>query len=104
MPSAGEEDSHGNRNSETRQKLCGVVRYVVSCCGGLAVMAQEPETWVRSPVATHLSLTSLNLLVSSLAPDSKFNWNPVTVRARKSHRVNDYGGAGTKHEYIHCLR
>ena len=34
------------------------------------------ETWVRSPVATHL-LTFLNLPVSSLAPDS--TWNPVTV-------------------------
>ena len=34
-----------------------------------------PETRVRSPVATHI-LTSLNLPVSSLAPDS--NWIPVT--------------------------
>ena len=37
-----------------------------------------PETRVRFPVATHL-LTSLNLLVFSLAPDS--NSNPATLVA-----------------------
>ena len=49
---------------------------VVSWCGGLAVMAQEANSRIPLTVATHL-LTSLNLPVSSLAPDS--NSNPVTV-------------------------
>ena len=61
-----------NRSPETRQKLCGAVRWY-----GAAVVQRVwrrrpiPETRVRS----HL-LRSLNLPVSSLAPDS--NWIPVT--------------------------
>ena len=65
-----------NRNPETRQKLCGAVRwYRAAVVKRLWRRRLIPETRVRSPVATHL-LTSLNLPVSSLALDS--NWIPVT--------------------------
>ena len=68
-----------NRNPETRQKLCGAVRwYRAAVVQQLWRRKLIPETRVRSPVATHL-LTSLNLPVSSLAPDS--NWIPVTLVA-----------------------
>ena len=75
MPSAGEEDSVTGTLKHVK-KLCDAVQWF------RAVVVYRlwrrrliPEARVRSPVATHL-LTSLNLLVSSLAPD--FNWNPVT--------------------------
>ena len=68
-----------NRNPETRQKLCGAVRwYRAAVVKRLWRRRLNPETRVRSLVATHL-LTSLNLPVSSLAPDS--NWIPVTLVA-----------------------
>ena len=65
-----------NRSLETRQKLCGAVLWYRA-----AVVERRrpiPETRVRSRVATHL-LTSLNLPVSSLAPDS--SWIPATLVA-----------------------
>ena len=73
------QQAHCNRNPETRQKLCGAVRwYRAAVVKRLWRRRLIPETRVRSPVATHL-LTSLNLSVSSLAPDS--NWIPVTLVA-----------------------
>ena len=67
-----------NRNPEIRQKLCGVARLVVSCCGGLVVMAQEANSWDPGsiPGREHF-LTSLSRPVTSLAPDS--NWILVTA-------------------------
>ena len=68
-----------NRNPETRQKLCGAVWwYRAAVVQRLWRRRPIPETRVRSSVATHL-LASLNLPVSSLAPDS--NWIPVTLVA-----------------------
>ena len=51
-----------------------------------------PETRVRSLVVTDL-LTSLNLPVSSVAPDS--NWNPVTLVAEDGSRGRFGGSSGT---------
>ena len=65
MPSAGEEDG-----------VTGTLEHVKSSVARTGGMAQEAETQVRSSVVTHL-LTSLNLPVSSLAPDS--TWNPVAA-------------------------
>ena len=66
-----------NRNPETRQKLCGAVRWYRAAVVW-RLWRRRPQTRVRSSIATHL-LTSLNLPVSSLAPDS--NWIPVTLVA-----------------------
>ena len=68
-----------NRNPETRQKLCGAHRwYRAAVVQRLWRRRPISETRVRSSVATHL-LTSLNLPVSSLAPDS--NRIPITLVA-----------------------
>ena len=77
-------DSICNRNPETRQKLCGAVRwYRAAVVWRLWRRRLIPETQAQSPVATHLS-TSLNLPVSSLAPDS--NWIPITVSKLESRQ------------------
>ena len=83
MPSAGEEDS-----------VTGTLKHVknsVARTGGIELRWSSgliPETRVRSSVATHL-LTSLNLPVSSLAPDS--NWIPVTQAVQESSIVHESG-------------
>ena len=75
--------THCNRNPEARQKLCGAIGwYHAAVVKQLWRRRPIPETWVRSPVATHL-MTSLNLPVSSLAPDS--NWIPVTLTHLHTH-------------------
>ena len=69
-PSAGEEEHTTCQKALWHGPL-------VPCRCGLEVMAQVANSWDPGsfPVTTHL-LTSLNLHVSTLAPDS--NWKPVT--------------------------
>ena len=92
-----------NRNPETRQKLCGAVRwYRAAVVWRLWRRRLIPETRVRFPVATHL-LTSLNLPVSSLAPDS--NWIPVTPTSTLAvrRRIRSYRKHGTRTQMLENL-
>ena len=70
-----------NRNPETRQKALWRGP-VVSCCGVLAVMAQEANSWDPGSIPgrdTSFDVPESSCLLSTLAPAADSNWIPVTV-------------------------
>ena len=84
MPSAGEEDSVTGTLKHVKSSVVrsGGIVLRWSSCYSIWRRRLIPETRVRSPVATYL-LTSLNLPVSYVAPES--NWIPVyTISADQS--------------------